>query len=158
MQHMRDHQMAGHGHMGMSSADNRDLLHFPPPLRAQMLRNMRDHVETLSGILAALASDDFNGAAKIATERLGLDSPAAAACKPKSANAAPSSQGSMDEMMALFMPTPMRAIGLALHTSASEFSVVATRAAATHDTKAAVEALSRVSQNCVACHAAYRLQ
>jgi cytochrome c556 len=45
-----------------------------------------------------------------------------------------------------------------MHTSASEFAGVAVRAAATHDTKMAVEALSQVTQNCVACHAGYRLQ
>ena len=88
MQHMMDPTMTGHSHMAMSPADGRELLHFPPEMRAQMLRNMRDHVETLNGILAALASQDFDGASKIAIERLGLDSPAAAACKPKPANAA----------------------------------------------------------------------
>ena len=64
----------------------------------------------------------------------------------------------MDEIMALYMPEPMRAIGLSMPTSASEFSVVASRAAKTRDAKAAVEALSRVTQNRVACHTAYRLQ
>lgn len=146
------------GHAGMSNLDGRALVNFPPEMRTHMLRNMRDHVETLNGILQALASADYAGAAKIATEHLGLDSPSAAACKPKAANAAPSAPGSMDEMMALYMPEPMRAIGLSMHTSASEFADAAERAATTHDGKAAVEALSRVTQNCVACHAGYRLQ
>ena len=155
---MVDHAMPGHGHPETSPADGRALVRFPPEMRTHMLRNMRDHVETLDFILRALAAADYAGAAKIAVEHLGLDSPSAAACKPKPANAAPPAQGSMDEMMALYMPEPMRAVGLAMHTSASEFAVVASRAATTHDTKAAVEALSRVTQNCVACHAGYRLQ
>jgi cytochrome c556 len=150
--------MPGHGHMDMSSADGRELVHFPPQMRTHMLGNMRDHVETLGGILHALAAADYDGAAKIAIEHLGLDSPSAAACKPKAANAAPPAPDSMDAMMALYMPEQMRAIGLAMHTSASEFAAVAARATATHDSKAAVEALSRVTQNCVACHAGYRLQ
>jgi hypothetical protein len=150
--------MPGPGHADMSPADGRELVNFPPQMRTYMLGNMRDHVQTLNGILQALGAADYDGAAKIAVERLGLDSPSAAACKPKPANAAPPAQGSMDEMMALYMPEPMRAIGLAMHTSASEFAVVASRAATTHDAKAAVEALSRVTPNCVACHAAYRLQ
>ncbi len=158
MQHMMDRTMTGHSHMATSPADGRKPVHFPPEMRTQMLRNMRDHVETLNGILGALASQDFDGASKIAVERLGLDSPAAAACKPKPADASRSAPGSMDEMMALYMPAPMRAIGLAMHTSASEFSVAASRGATTHDTKAAVEALSRVTQNCVACHAAYQFR
>jgi len=142
----------------MSPADGRELVHFPPEMRVHMLRNMRDHVETLDGILRALASADYDGAAKIAVEHLGLDSPSAAACKPKPANAAPPAQGSMDEMMALYMPELMRALGLAMHTSASEFAVVASPAATTHDATVAVEALSQVTRNCVACHAGYRLQ
>lgn len=62
---------------------------------------------------------------------------------------------SMDERMALYMPEQMRAIRLAMHTSASEFAVVTSRTAMTHDAKAALEALSPVTQNCVACHAGY---
>jgi hypothetical protein len=155
---MMDHAMPGHGHPEMSPADGRELVHFPPEMRTHMLRNMRDHVETLDGVLRALASADYDGAAKIAAERLGLDSPSAAACNPKPANAGAPAPGSMDEMMALYMPEQMRAIGLGMHTSASEFAVVASRAATTHDAKAAVEALSRVTRNCVACHAGYRLQ
>ena len=149
--------MTGHGHADMSSPEARELVNFPPLMRTHMLDNMRDHVQTLDGILHALGTADYQGAAKIAVEHLGLDSPSAAACKPKPAGAAPA-PGSMDEMMALYMPEQMRAIGLAMHASASEFAVVAARAAATHDAKAAVEALSRVTRNCVACHAGYRLQ
>jgi hypothetical protein len=148
----------GPGHADMSPADGRELVSFPAMMRTHMLGNMRDHVLTLDGILQALGSADYDGAARIAVERLGLDSPSAAACKPKSANAAPPAQGSMDEMMALYMPEPMRAIGLAMHTSASEFAVAASHAATTHDATAAVQALSRVTNNCVACHAGYRLQ
>ena len=150
--------MPGHGHPDMSPADGREPIQFPPEMRTHMLRNMRDHVETLDGILRALAAADYDGAAKIAVAHLGLNSPSAAACKPKAANATPAAPGSMDEMMALYMPEPMRAVGLAMHTSASEFAIVAARAATTHDAKGTVEALSRVTQNCVACHAAYRLQ
>ncbi len=60
----------------------------------------------------------------------------------------------MDDMKALYMPETMRGIGLAMHTAASEFAVVAQ----THDSKKAMEALSRITSNCVACHTAYRVQ
>jgi hypothetical protein len=151
---MMHHPMPGHGQAAMSSADARELVNFPPLMRTHMLGNMRDHVETLNGILQALAAGDYDGAAKIATERLGLASPSAASCKPKEANAPPPAQDPMDAMMALYMPEAMRGIGLAMHTAASEFAV----AAKTHDSKATMEALSRITPNCVACHAAYRLQ
>ncbi len=149
----------------MSLPDARTQLHFPPAMEANLLKNMRDHVETLNAILQAVNTGDFAGASKIATERLGLDSPSAAACKPTdaAANGSPSmskppTPGSMDEMMALYMPAPMRAIGLAMHTAASEFAAVAAKAAATHDTAAVIAALSRITPNCVACHSAYRLR
>ena len=64
----------------------------------------------------------------------------------------------MEEMMDLYMPAQMRAFGLAMHTAASEFAKVSQRAAKNGDTKAALEALVMVTQNCVACHSAYRHQ
>ncbi len=168
----------GHlGHPLMSTADARQQLRFPPEMEAHFLGNMRDHMQTLNDILQSVSAGDLASASRIAAERLGLDSPAAAACKPdadggtakgppakppKSADPSRMPQMmaaySMDEMMALFMPEPMRALGLSMHTAASEFAAAATRAAASHDTLAAVAALSNVTQNCVACHAAYRVR
>jgi hypothetical protein len=147
-----------HGSADVPSADGRKLINVPPQMRMHMLSNMRDHVATLDGILHALAAGNYHDASELASERLGLDSPSGAACKPKAANASATTHGSMDEMMALYMPEQMRAIGLAMHTSASEFAAVASREASTRDAKAAVEALSRVTENCVSCHSSYRLQ
>ncbi len=156
--------MPGHP-MAMSLPDGREMLHFPPPLEANFLHNMRDHMQTLNDILLAVATGDFAGASKVAAERLGLDSPSAAGCKPTDAaqtgsasKAAPAAPESMDAMMALYMPDTMRAVGLSMHTAASEFAKVAAQAATTHDTPAVVAALSHVTQNCVACHSAYHLR
>lgn len=166
----QQHDMAGHSaHGAMSVPDAREMLHFPPEMQSNFLGNMRDHMQTLDGILHAVAAKDYAGASRIASERLGLDSPSAAGCKPGSAaasettpqtpSAAPGSmsQMSMDQMMALYMPAAMRAVGLSMHTSASEFATVATQAATTHDDAAVLGVLSRVTQNCVACHSSYRL-
>lgn len=150
--------MAGHSHGGMSAPDGREVVPFPPEMRSQQLRNMRDHVQALDGILGQLAAANYDGAAQIATERLGLDSPSAAGCKPTDAGAPPPAKGSMDEMMALYMPAAMRSLGLAMHTAASTFAVTAHNAAETGDAKAAYAALAEVTHNCVACHSAYRLQ
>jgi len=156
----------GHStHGAMSPPDAREMLHFPPEMQSNFLGNMRDHMQTIDGILQTMADGDYAGASRIASERLGLDSPSAAGCKPDNAAATgsisqskPPAPGSMDEMMALYMPEAMRAVGLSMHTSASEFAAVATQAATTHDGAAVVGALSRVTQNCVACHSAYRLR
>jgi cytochrome c556 len=60
--------------------------------------------------------------------------------------------------MALYMPTPMRALGLAIHTAASDFADVAAQAETTHNVAAVLKALARITPNCVACHSAYRLR
>jgi hypothetical protein len=52
----------------------------------------------------------------------------------------------------------MQDIGTAMHRSASRFSVAALDAAATSDVKPALAASSEVTANCVARHAAYRLE
>jgi hypothetical protein len=150
-------------HMSRASSvkDTRETVQFPPDMQNNFLGNMRDHLQTLNDIVDALAKDDYAGASKVATERLGLDSPSAAGCKPKSKEQAsqPSENKSkkpmtMDEMMEAYMPEPMRGIGLSMHTAASEFAKVAM----TQDRTAAMPALSHVTQNCVSCHSAYRLR
>jgi len=152
----------------MSPADLREQLHFPPEMETNFLGNMRDHMQTVDGILQAVAVGDFAGASKIASERLGLDSPSAAGCKPSGDRGASkgaalklpdhSTPLSMEEMMQLYMPDPMRSIGLSMHTAASNFAEVAAKSATSHDTTATLAALSKVTQNCVACHASYRLR
>lgn len=141
-------------HSMAPSADSRQVVDFPPPMRQHMLGNMRAHLAALGDILQALSTGDDATAAKIAETRLGLDSPGAAACNPnRSANASP-----MASMMAEHMPEEMRNLGLAMHVSASKFAVEATKAQTSHDPKPALAALSDITQRCVACHAAYRLK
>jgi cytochrome c556 len=60
--------------------------------------------------------------------------------------------------MAGFMPAGMQEIGSAMHRSASRFAVTAQDAAVTRDLPRALAALSEVTAQCVACHAAYRLK
>lgn len=152
------HAMHGHMHGGAMPADERQLVFFPPEMRARQLENMRDHLKTLDGIVAALAAADFDGAARLATSHLGLNSPSAAACKPKPPGQPAPEKGSMDEMMELYMPDQMRSLGLAMHTAASDFALATRQAAASGDVRPALQALSQVTQYCAACHAAFRLQ
>ncbi len=55
------------------------------------------------------------------------------------------------------MPAGMQKIGTALHQAASRFAVEAQNASVSNDVRPALAALSTVMQQCVACHAAYRL-
>jgi hypothetical protein len=121
--------------------DSRELVQLPPMMRDHMLGNMRDHLVSLAEIQQALGAGDFGRAAEIAEARIGvssLDTHGAA-------------------HMAPYMPEPMRRIGTAMHRAASAFAAVAQESAVDGDARRAVGALSAVVQECVACHAAYRV-
>ena len=59
----------------------------------------------------------------------------------------------MAAMMAQFMPEDMRALGLTMHESASEFAREAAKTQSGGDLKPALASLARVTQSCAACHA-----
>lgn len=161
----QQHDMMHQAHGAGAQPDHRKILNFPPEMQTNFLANMRDHLATLNEMLGAMARNDYAGASRVAAERLGLQSPSAAGCTARDQSAVtaaapskPAAAMSMDEMMALYMPAPMRGVGLAMHASASEFAAVASQAATNRDIAAVVAALARVTENCVACHSAYRLR
>ncbi len=141
------HDPSGH-HMQMqppaapaAAPDARELVHFPASLRDHTLASMRDHLLTLQKIQEALASDQYDAAAKLAEQRLGL-----------------SSFGlHQAHEVAKYMPNGMQEAGNAMHRAASRFAVAAQSAGATGEVKPALEALSQVTMACVSCHAGYRL-
>jgi hypothetical protein len=148
-----------HQHMSMMehAPDARQVLDFPAPMRMHMLSNMRSHLDALSQILAALSSGEGAKAGEIARARLGLQSPGAAACNPKAAGET-GAENPMAMMMAHHMPEEMRALGYAMHESASDFAVEAEKTSKGGNPTAALAALSKVTENCVGCHTAYRLK
>ncbi|HEX9626904.1 MAG TPA: hypothetical protein VGA00_08220 [Acidiferrobacterales bacterium] len=121
--------------------DARVGVELPAPMRAHMLANMRDHLAALHEIQAALARDETGRAAEIAERRLGMS--------------ALDAHGAGH--MAAHMPKPMQDIGTAMHRAASRFARVAEEAAVRRDLRPALQALSEVTQQCVACHTGYRL-
>lgn len=124
------------------AADPRVMVQFPEMLRAHTLANMRDHLLALAEIQDHLAHGGYDKASDIAEQRLGMSSLGL--------------HGAHD--VAKFMPQGMQAAGTAMHRSASQFAIVAKDASVTGDLKGSLAALARVSQTCVACHAAYRIQ
>jgi hypothetical protein len=121
--------------------DTRQLVEFPPNMRQHMLSNMRDHLQAVSEIQLALSSANFDKAADIAETRLGMSSLA--------------SHGASH--MATFMPQQMQSIGTEMHHSASQFAIIAQESAVNGDIKKALSGLAKITQNCVACHAAFRV-
>jgi cytochrome c556 len=130
------------GSTALAAPDTRVAVELPPPMRAHMLANMRDHLAALHEIQATLARDENRRAAAIAEQRLGMSSL--------------DSHGAGH--MAPHMPKPMQDIGTAMHRAASRFARVAEEAGVRRDLRPALQALSEVTQQCVACHAGYRLK
>lgn len=131
-----------HAMHGASPADTRTAVAFPPPMKAETLANMRDHLLALQEIQQALAAARFDEAAGIAEKRLGMSS----------------LQRHGAHEVGRFMPEGMREAGTQMHRSASRFAAAATDAAVSSDVKPALAALAQVTASCVACHAAYRFE
>ena len=122
--------------------DTRELVHFPPPLLEHEMANMRDHLITLSRIQEYLSKHEFDKAGKLAEERLGMSSFGL--------------HGAHE--VTPYMPKGMQEAGAAMHRAASRFAIATQEAAIDNDVGHALGALNEVTQACVACHAAYRLQ
>ncbi|MGE5129745.1 MAG: hypothetical protein ACM3IK_08940 [Sphingomonadaceae bacterium] len=132
-------------HAAMQAAapeDTRQLVEFPPALRAKELANMRDHLLTLSRIQGYLSKHEFDKAGKLAEDRLGMSSFGL--------------HGAHE--VAPYMPKGMQEAGTAMHRAASRFAIATQQAAIDNDVGHALGALNEVTQACIACHAAYRLQ
>ncbi len=56
------------------ATDARQKIEMPPMMQEHMLNNMRDHLRALQEIQAALAKSDFDKAADIAEQRIGMSS------------------------------------------------------------------------------------
>ncbi len=122
--------------------DTRVAVDMPAMMRTHMLANMRDHLTAIQEIQASLAAGEYDDAAEIAEMRLGMSSL--------------ETHGASH--MAGFMPKGMQETGTAMHQAASRFAVSAQETAVTRDLPRSLGALSRVTAQCVACHAAYRLK
>jgi hypothetical protein len=121
----------------IAEQDTRTRVDLPAMMKTHMLHNMRDHLLAVHEIQVALAKGQFDKASDIAEQRIGMSSL-------ESHNAA---------QMAPFMPKGMQAIGNAMHHAASRFAMAASEG----DLPKSLDALSRVTGQCVACHASYRV-
>lgn len=128
-----------------AAEDTRQLVELPPMMQSHMLANMRDHLVALNEILGELADGNVDAAAKIAEARLGMSSL--------------SLHGA--EHLGKFMPAEMGAIGTQMHRAASRFVIVAQDAEMNPGKDAqhkVYRALQGITENCNACHQAYRIR
>ncbi len=140
--HAPDHAMAAGHRAAAPVAPARQAVGFPKALREHTLANMRDHLLALQEIQSALARADYDRAADIAEQRLGMSSLGL--------------HGAHE--VARYMPKGMQDAGTAMHRSASRFAIAARDAAATGDMKPPLDLLSQVTGACVACHSGYRFK
>jgi hypothetical protein len=136
------HQMHMMHGVNVDSLDSRVAVDFPAPMKAHILTNMRDHLQTISLIQEAMGNGQYDKAAQLAEDRLGMN--------------ALKLHGAYEN--AQFMPKGMQEVGTAMHRNASKFAIEVQNAAATGDMKPALVALSKTTQACVACHAGYMLK
>jgi ABC-type microcin C transport system permease subunit YejE len=125
----------------IAANDTRQLIEFPPMMRQHLLSNMRDHLAAITEIQQALSSGTFDQAAEIAEKRIGMSSLI--------------SHGASH--MAPYMPKAMQKIGTQMHRAASQFALIAQESAVDGDIKRAIGGLAKITQQCVACHAAFRV-
>jgi hypothetical protein len=125
------------GHASTADVNAREMVPLPDMMRQHMLGNLRDHLAALQEIQSALARGDFDRAGEIAEQRIGMSSLVAH-------HAA---------QMAPYTPEGMRAIGTEMEHAASRFAMTAQEG----DLARALEGLSKVTEQCVACHSAYRV-
>ena len=127
--------------LSAEASDDRQTVQLPEMMRQHMLANMRDHLLTLEEITRSLANEDYDGAADTAENRLGLSSLDAHGAS----------------HLGKFLPPEMGQIGMNMHKAASRFAVAARDAEVEGGLQEAFSALSEVMQQCVACHANYKV-
>lgn len=127
--------------LGVSAEDSRQKVEFPEMMKQHMMANMRDHLAALSEIQQFMALAEYEQAAEVAEQRLGMSSL--------------DNHGAAH--MAQMMPKEMQEIGTGMHKAASQFAITVVDAEADDNLKPALAALAKVTQQCIACHSAYRV-
>ena len=115
--------------------ETRVMVDFPHDIKMRMLQAMRGHLASIHRIQQALAEADYDLAAKVAENGMGL-----------------SSLDAHNARQAPYMPEPMQNMGMQMHSATSRFAVAAQEG----DLAKALGRLSEVTGTCVACHATYR--
>ncbi|MEJ2061532.1 MAG: hypothetical protein P8Y64_13800 [Gammaproteobacteria bacterium] len=123
-----------------SAGETREAVPFPPQVKAQFLHRMRGHLETLNAILGYLSQQRYAQASQAAQSQLGMGA-----------------MGPELHQQLPYMPPGMRSLGARLHKASAMFSTEAQNAEVTGDPAPALRALHRMTETCIACHRAYRV-
>jgi hypothetical protein len=127
------HSMMHQQQNGISSNDKRISLGLPQFARDRLLKNMREHLKAIHDITGLMAKDQFDKAALIAKNKLGLTDAMLKECQKMKRE-------------------DYTSLGLAFHKSADKLS----KALKEKDAKKSLLALSNTLNYCVSCHATFR--
>lgn len=134
-----------HPHQSMmtQAPDMRETVVFPAPVYDQTLKSMREHLRALNQVSTLTAAGKFEAAA-LATER-GLGIGHQHGVEGQDSGHA-------------FMPEKMAALGQAMHSSARDLALILRESEVTEDYPGILGAMAELTDSCVACHDAYRLE
>lgn len=118
-----------------AAPDTRILIAYPDTIKPFFLETMRQNLADISEIQRALAESDFDRAAVIAENNLGLGG------------------RKTHDALASHMPKEMRVLGMEFHKESSRLALTLKE----KNTPKIFDQLSRVTGVCVMCHAMYRV-
>ncbi len=119
-----------------SSTDTRQRLVFAPTQRGHILAEMRIMLESVSGIIRGLASDDLPAAEKAARASGMMEA------------------ADVDPQIRKLLPQQFLELGMQTHRG---FDTLADQIKAGGSRDDTLRGLAKLTGNCVACHATYRL-
>lgn len=124
--------------MPKTSSTKRMALNLPPAAQEGLRLTMREHLEAIDAILAALAREDFTRAATLANEGLGF----------------PKHHVAMQREEGATFPAAYHELAMAHHKAAEDLGAVIP----TKDLKQILPYLEQTIHACVKCHQVFRLK
>ena len=128
----------------LAMKDPRQQMEVSPQIEMMMLAQMRQHLMDINVLLTFLSQDKLDEAAEYAEKKLGMSS---------TGNTPLHAMQQNGEELKL-PPREFQMMGQAMHKSASQFA----RKAEEGDLQESLVALQGITQNCVSCHAAFKLK
>lgn len=135
-----DHHGTHKGESGTpkTSSTKRMALNLPPAAQEGLRLTMREHLEAIEAIVAALAREDFTRAATLANEELGF----------------PKHHVAMQREEGASFPATYHELAMAHHQAAEDLGAVIP----TKDLNRILPNLAQTIHACVKCHQVFRLQ
>ncbi len=137
MEHPHQMEMGKQAGPSAMAKDSRQALGLSPAVQEGLKLTMREHMESLQAIVAALAQEDYEKAAAVAHEELGF----------------PKHHQAMEREAGSTFPPKYHELAMAHHQEAEDLAKVLP----SKDLKTILPKLETTIGACVSCHRAYKL-